>query len=743
MIEGIRRRWRFGAVAALIACLGLVAAALAFGDATGTQFRVSNQGHDGDASYYARLQDTSYNPQTNQYLVVFYNQGTDSTISGQFVDAAGNLVGGPFAISPTGADENPPSVTYNATNNEFLVSWYTGSDIQAQRVSASGALLGSVIPVSSVPYNDIETIDLAWSPEGNEYLVGWKGDTLSGGQQIYGRRIAGDGTPLDATDLQISHVPAPDSEADDAMALTYNTTDHEWLVAYRGWNYAQAPDGEYEIWGQRVALDGSDVGPADFRISHFGSDSDSSYFHGSRPRVAYDASRNQYLVTFMENLVPDEGGVEVFGQFVAANGDLIGSTFQISNITGGFTNVGVNGPDVVYDQFADLYLTVFQFSPTSTQAGSNAEIYGDYITGAGALTGTRDFPISEMGSSSNPSLAGLRPSVAFNSQTCDFMANWFGDTTQDSLVNNQWEVWGRLVTAPPCPPPVATTGSATNVTQTSATLNGSVNAKGHAATYHFEYGTTTAYGSSTAEQNDGSDFADHAESVGISGLAPGTTYHFRIVAKNAYGTTAGADQVFTTPAAAVAAAAKKPTVTTGGARGVTASAALLAGTVNPNGASTTYHFEYGRTTKYGKSTAGKSAGSGNSQVVAGVRIRGLAPGVTYHYRLVGTNSAGTTTGADRTFTTSPRLVVRGVRSGCITSAFRVSLGVTSAVSLRSVRVFVDGRRITSSTRKQLSVTVRSLKPGLHRVRVVVAPRRGSSAVRTLTYRACRLPTFTG
>jgi hypothetical protein len=189
--------------------------------------------------------------------------------------------------------------------------------------------------------------------------------------------------------------------------------------------------------------------------------------------------------------------------------------------------------------------------------------------------------------------------------------------------------------------------------------------------------------------------------------------------------------------------AATPTVSTGGARRVTTTSALLGGVVNPNGASTTYRFEFGRTTKYGRSTTATSAGSGNAQVVASARIGGLKPGVTYHYRLVGTNSAGTTTGADRVFTTSPRLLVRGVRSGCTTSAFRLRLGVTAAVALRSVRVYVDGRRIASSTRKQLSVMVRNLKPGQHNVRVVVAPRRGSTVVRSVTYRACRAPTFTG
>src|SRR4051812_38342489 len=107
MVTAFRLHRRFVAMTALVGCLGLVAAALAFGDAAGTQFRITNQGHDGDTSYYARFQDTAYDSQTNQYLVVFFNQDelAGGQIQGQFVDAAGNLVGSAFGISPLGVPE--------------------------------------------------------------------------------------------------------------------------------------------------------------------------------------------------------------------------------------------------------------------------------------------------------------------------------------------------------------------------------------------------------------------------------------------------------------------------------------------------------------------------------------------------------------------------------------------------------------------------------------------------------------
>jgi hypothetical protein len=104
------------------------------------------------------------------------------------------------------------------------------------------------------------------------------------------------------------------------------------------------------------------------------------------------------------------------------------------------------------------------------------------------------------------------------------------------------------LTYSPQPAPLATTGTATAVTAIGATLRGTVNPQGLPTTFHFEYGATTAYGSSTASQQAGTDSADHSVSQAVSGLLPSKLYHFRLVATNASGTTAGADQTFTTSA---------------------------------------------------------------------------------------------------------------------------------------------------------------------------------------------------
>lgn len=102
---------------------------------------------------------------------------------------------------------------------------------------------------------------------------------------------------------------------------------------------------------------------------------------------------------------------------------------------------------------------------------------------------------------------------------------------------------------------------------------------------------------------------------------------------------------------AIASAATKPTVATGGATKVTATTARLVGTVNPNGADTTYLFQYGRTSLYGTSTPITVAGSGTKKLTIKAELGGLTPATTYHYRLVARNAGGVADGSDRTLHT--------------------------------------------------------------------------------------------
>lgn len=95
-----------------------------------------------------------------------------------------------------------------------------------------------------------------------------------------------------------------------------------------------------------------------------------------------------------------------------------------------------------------------------------------------------------------------------------------------------------------------------------------------------------------------------------------------------------------------------PSVSTGSATPLTAKSATVTGTLSSNGAPTTYSFEYGTSTSYGSQTGTRNAGRAAANVAVSANLYRLTPGTLYHYALVATNSAGTTTGSDQTFTTA-------------------------------------------------------------------------------------------
>lgn len=111
---------------------------------------------------------------------------------------------------------------------------------------------------------------------------------------------------------------------------------------------------------------------------------------------------------------------------------------------------------------------------------------------------------------------------------------------------------GTSTTPPPAPVPVVVTGAATSVTKSAATLNGSVNPVGVATTYYFEYGKTASYGSKTSALSAGAGTSAVAVSAHLTNLAAHTTYHYRIVATNANGTSNGIGRVFQTGRASIA-----------------------------------------------------------------------------------------------------------------------------------------------------------------------------------------------
>jgi hypothetical protein len=286
--------------------------------------------------------------------------------------------------------------------------------------------------------------------------------------------------------------------------------------------------------------------------------------------------------------------------------------------------------------------------------------------------------------------------------------------------------------------PTVATLSATSVGRTTATLRGDVNPQGVATSYSFQYGPNTAYGSTTASHSAGSGTTTSSVSAGISGLAPGTTYHYRVIAVNADGTTAGSDHSFKTSLPPV----KAPSILSTAPFAPTANGVTFTAIVNPNSASTTYRFQYGTSTAYGLETFGKTLAVGATPQPVQFTLTSLAPHRTYHFRVVASNRGGTTVGPDTTATTGPfppgaLRVGTGPHRARRSHPYYVTRGVLQLAPSVSVAQGCSGGTVSvrfTSGRQTVAYARTSLHGGhcSFRLRMRVLPRRGVHLLRVHT-----------
>lgn len=403
---------------------------------------------------------------------------------------------------------------------------------------------------------------------------------------------------------------------------------------------------------------------ADVAVDNSGTASDGNIYVDSELSntvYAFDAT-GSYLYKLT-------GFSDACGIAVAPSGNVWVADFVGSNVTEytasgtptgtSISTAGQGNPcHIAFDSSGNLYANLWQgavqkYDPSGTYVGqvdagpsyavavdrSNDHVYVDHGTDVAEYdaSGTR---VGTIGSGTLASSLG----VAVDSSTGHPSSGHVVVSDQGSFLV---DIWGAAITQHL---PNVTTGVPSNVGGTTATVSGLFDPDGlSGTTCAFEYGTDTSYGSSVPCSPAPSGSGVTAVHADLSGLTPGTTYHYRLTGTSADGTNTGLDATFTTPAA--------PTVGSTSATPGSTSATLKA-TVNPQGAATAYHFEYGTTTSYGSSApvSDASAGSGTSAKSVSVDVSGLQPSTTYHFRLVATNAAGTTNGPDATFATRAAVV---------------------------------------------------------------------------------------
>jgi alpha-tubulin suppressor-like RCC1 family protein/ligand-binding sensor domain-containing protein len=171
--------------------------------------------------------------------------------------------------------------------------------------------------------------------------------------------------------------------------------------------------------------------------------------------------------------------------------------------------------------------------------------------------------------------------------------------------------------------PTTTTGAASDVTLSSATLAGLVNPRGNPTAARFDYGVTLAYGSQVSPAPPGSDTSDVPVTAVVSGLSCGTTYHFRLVATSSAGTTNGSDATFTT-ADCQGLSINDPSIAEGGAGTSILAFTITLPQASPSDVSVAY------ATAAGSATAGTdfTAATGTFTIPAGTTSKNLTVLVT-------------------------------------------------------------------------------------------------------------------
>jgi hypothetical protein len=456
--------WKHTATA--LAVLGLMLAAPALASAAGSHVRISQMGPDGDPAFDGEAPAVAYDSTAHRYLVVWQGNdvpGEGAEIYGRFVAATGAPIGGEFRVSDAGPDGNAnfdalkPAVDYNARTGEYLVVWYGDEvadgelEIYGQRLNSAGAEVGANdFRISQTGPDGMRNFDafrpaVSYNPLANEYLVTWYAD--AGGQdefEIFAQRLNGAGAEVGASDFRVSDMGPDGNGSFDAFkpAVTYSSRTGDYLVVWYG---DDGVDEKSEIYGQRLTATGAEVGANDFRISDMGPDGDPR-FSAARAAVSYDSAADEYMVVWDGD---DDTGArvdnefEIYGQRVSASGAEVGpNDFRVSDMGKAGSGRFDALRPVVANDPSTHEYLVVWYGDDATD--EETEIYGQRLSASGAELGEDDFRVSQMGADGDPRFGAQDPALA-SGQVPAQLAVWSADDSSPPLVDDELEIFGSRV----------------------------------------------------------------------------------------------------------------------------------------------------------------------------------------------------------------------------------------------------------------------------------------------------------
>jgi hypothetical protein len=578
----------------------------------------------------------------------------------------GNIGGGNFGGG------GPAGIAEDQSSGDLFVSDPGGSPSQRiARIDSTGTVL-SDFPVDAAAYSSIGSV--AVDPAGPDVYVAAFDNNFGVGAVL---KYSAAGTFAYALVPTTGHsFPNPTTVAVDPVdgtvyAAAIDNNSGSWIIeAFNDSGVYQhtvdgssGPDGSFgPINGLAVdghhhlyVANGSRVDEYS-AAGVFGSTIDNG-LRGQPIRVTATATDDVYVLDAAVNgqqvSVYDSSGtrLETFGLGVTTDGagiavDEASDTVYTADRANAVVQVAppFNGPTVTTDAAVSVDPNTETLNGTINPEGLDTNFHFEFGTDLtyGSQTGDLDVPPGSADVPVTDSTASsgipLLPNTLYHVRLAAF--NTSGPDASKFIYGDD-----QTFTTAPAPPVIDTSG-ATPVTVHTASLNGSINPQGSATTVSFEYGLTSTYGTTTTPEAIGALQGDQpVTSVVLTGLPPGTTYHYRLNADNGTGGVQnGPDQTFTTAPA-------DPAVATS----VTGVTAALSGAVNAPAAATSYVFQYGTTTSYDFATVPKSVAAGSGATTFTANVAKLTPGTTYHVRVLATDTAtgAQTEGADGTFTTNP------------------------------------------------------------------------------------------
>jgi hypothetical protein len=333
----------------------------------------------------------------------------------------GGPVGGPFQISDVASyDALRPSVAYNSQRDEYLVVWWNdrpvNDEIQGQRVSSGGELIGPPFFIAAGPGGTRRWPDVAYNKQHDEYLVVWETDW-----HVQARRVAGVGGAVGA-EVTIA-VGGTGVGYYDEAAVAYANTADRYVVVFR---HVQWPPVAYGIYFDVREWDLTPVVQALVQPH-------SPSALPEVPDLAYNRTRNELLVVWQELVFVPSANYGIFGRRLRMAGPAVpgplGAAFAIASKQEDETEPAVAA--IPKPAGVGEYMVVYEIATSSTTRAIAAQrVAGDSSTLLGLPLAISDPYLS-------PPQDCTDPSVAANGAANRYLVVWTNDYPASTGIRGQ------------------------------------------------------------------------------------------------------------------------------------------------------------------------------------------------------------------------------------------------------------------------------------------------------------------